>query len=88
MYVPVAVNGCVVPFAMLGSAGVTPIDTSAAALTVNVVLPLGTAPLSCGDSHAAKAGRGCQAVRAGCHANVIYVELMEAEEARVWAEGE
>ena len=39
VYVPVAVNCCVVPFAMLGSAGVTAIDTSAAALTVNVVVP-------------------------------------------------
>ena len=37
--IPVAVNCCVVPFAMLGSAGVTPIDTSAAAVTVRVVEP-------------------------------------------------
>jgi hypothetical protein len=37
---PVAVNCRVSPFAIDGFAGVTPIDTSVAALTVKVVLPL------------------------------------------------
>jgi hypothetical protein len=36
-YTPVAVNCCRVPSAMLGMAGVTPIDTSAAPVTVSVV---------------------------------------------------
>ena len=39
VYVPVAVNCCVVPFAMVGSAGVTSMDTSVAAVTVSVVEP-------------------------------------------------
>jgi len=39
VYVPVAVNGSVRPFATLGFAGVTAIDVSAAAVTVSVVLP-------------------------------------------------
>ncbi len=37
--VPVAVNCCVVPLAMLGFAGVTAMDTSVAGVTVNVVFP-------------------------------------------------
>src|SRR5204863_8149059 len=37
--VPVAVNCCVVPFAMLGSVGVTSIVDRVAAVTVSVVLP-------------------------------------------------
>jgi len=41
---PVAVNCRVIPFATLGFAGVTPIDTSTAGVTVNVVLPV-TPPL-------------------------------------------
>jgi hypothetical protein len=40
LYVPVAVNGWVVPNAIDGVAGVTANDTSAAAVTVNVVVPL------------------------------------------------
>jgi hypothetical protein len=40
VYVPVAVNGCVSPLATLGLAGVTAMETSAAAVTVSVVLPL------------------------------------------------
>src|SRR5688572_12486877 len=39
VYVPVAVNCRVVPFALLGSAGVTSMDTSVAAVTVSVVEP-------------------------------------------------
>jgi hypothetical protein len=38
--VPVAVNCCVVPKAMLGDRGATAIETSTAALTVKVVPPL------------------------------------------------
>ena len=38
--VPVAVNCCVPPFATDGFAGVMAIDTSVAAVTVSVVLPL------------------------------------------------
>jgi hypothetical protein len=38
--VPVAVNCCVVPFAIEGFAGVTAIDTSVAAVTVRVVEPV------------------------------------------------
>ena len=37
---PVATNCCVVLFAIDGVAGVTEIDTSVAAVTVSVVLPL------------------------------------------------
>ncbi len=37
--VPVAVNCCVVPRAIAGLAGVTAIDTRAAAVTVSVVEP-------------------------------------------------
>ena len=44
LYVPVATNCWVVPFAIDGVAGVTAIDTSVAAVTVSVVLPL-TAPI-------------------------------------------
>jgi methylglyoxal synthase len=40
VYVPVAVNCRVSPFAIDGLAGVTAMDTSVAAVTVNVVLPL------------------------------------------------
>jgi hypothetical protein len=40
VYVPVAVNCFGSPFATNGFAGVTAIDTSVAAVTVNVVLPL------------------------------------------------
>jgi hypothetical protein len=40
LYVPVAVNCCVVPMAMEGFAGVTAIDTSAGAVTVSVVEPV------------------------------------------------
>jgi hypothetical protein len=40
VYVPVAVNCCVSPFATLGFAGVTAMDVSAAAATVSVVLPV------------------------------------------------
>jgi hypothetical protein len=40
VYVPVAVNCWVVPFAIDGVGGVTAIDTNVAADTVNVVLPL------------------------------------------------
>jgi hypothetical protein len=40
VYVPVAVNGCVSPFATLGVAGVTAMETSAADTTVSVVLPV------------------------------------------------
>ena len=43
VYTPVAVNCCVRPLAILGRAGVTPIETSVAAATVSVVLP-DTAP--------------------------------------------
>ena len=43
VYVPVAVNCCVRPFAIEGVAGVTPMETSVAAVTVSVVLP-DTAP--------------------------------------------
>jgi hypothetical protein len=39
VYVPVAVNCCVLPLAIEGVAGVTAIDTSVAAVTVSVVLP-------------------------------------------------
>ncbi len=39
VYVPIAVNCCVNPFAILGVSGVTAIDTSAAVLTVKVVDP-------------------------------------------------
>src|SRR3989339_579592 len=38
-YVPVAINCCVVPLAILGLTGVTAMDDSVAAVTVNVVLP-------------------------------------------------
>jgi len=38
--VPVAVNCCLVPSAIEGLAGITAIDASTAALTVNVVLPV------------------------------------------------
>jgi hypothetical protein len=38
--VPVAVNCCIVPSAIDGSAGVTAIDASMAAVTVNVVVPV------------------------------------------------
>ena len=38
--VPVAVNGSVVPLAMLGLAGVTAIDSRTAGLTVSTVEPL------------------------------------------------
>src|SRR5205823_2497571 len=38
--VPVAVNCCFVPLAMLGLAGVTAIDCSAAAVTVRTVEPV------------------------------------------------
>jgi hypothetical protein len=38
-YVPVAKNCLVVPFAMLGLAGVTAIDDSVALVTVSVVVP-------------------------------------------------
>src|SRR2546422_11648394 len=37
--VPVAVNCCFVPFAMLGFVGVTAIEVRVAAVTVSVVLP-------------------------------------------------
>jgi hypothetical protein len=37
---PVAANCCVVPAAMLGVGGVTPMDTTVAGVTVSVVLPL------------------------------------------------
>src|SRR5229473_1848442 len=40
LYVPVAVNGCVVPLAIDGFAGVTAIDDSTAAVTVSVVEPV------------------------------------------------
>jgi hypothetical protein len=40
VYVPVAVNCCVRPFATLGLAGVTAMETSAADITVSVVLPV------------------------------------------------
>jgi hypothetical protein len=40
LYVPVAVNCCVVPLAIDGLAGVTAIDCSVAAVTVNTVEPL------------------------------------------------
>ena len=36
---PVAVNCCVVPLAMLGFGGVTPMDDSVAAVTVRVAVP-------------------------------------------------
>ena len=39
MKVPIALNCCVRPFAMLGFVGVTAIDTSAAAVTFKVVEP-------------------------------------------------
>ena len=38
-YIPVAINCCVVPLAILGLTGVTPMDDRVAAVTVNVVLP-------------------------------------------------
>jgi hypothetical protein len=44
LYAPVATNCCCVPLAIDGVAGVTAIDTSVAAVTVSVVLPL-IAPL-------------------------------------------
>jgi hypothetical protein len=37
VYLPVAVNACVVPFAMVGVAGVSSIETSVAVVTVNWV---------------------------------------------------
>src|SRR5208282_6636110 len=40
LYVPVAVNCCVVPAAIEGFAGVTAIETSVGAVTVSVVEPL------------------------------------------------
>jgi hypothetical protein len=40
LYVPVAVNCCESPFATLGLAGVTAMETSAAPCTVSVVLPV------------------------------------------------
>src|ERR1039458_1201615 len=40
LYVPVAVNGCVVPAAIEAFPGVTAIDTSTAAVTVSVVEPV------------------------------------------------
>ena len=40
LYVPVATNCCFVPLAIDGVAGVTAIDTSVAAVTVSVVLPV------------------------------------------------
>src|SRR5581483_6990544 len=40
VYVPVAVNCCVVPLAIDGFAGVTAIDCNAAAVTVSTVEPL------------------------------------------------
>lgn len=40
VYVPVAVNCCVRPFAMVGDAGVTAMEFSTAPVTVRVVLPL------------------------------------------------
>jgi hypothetical protein len=40
LYVPVAVNGCVLPTAIEAFAGVTAIDTSTAAVTVSVVEPV------------------------------------------------
>src|SRR5215467_1839182 len=40
VYVPVAVNWRVAPLAMVGLAGVSAIDTSAAGPTVSVVLPV------------------------------------------------
>jgi hypothetical protein len=40
VYVPVAVNCCLSPLATLGVAGVTAMETSAAALTVSVVFPV------------------------------------------------
>jgi hypothetical protein len=40
VYVPVAVNACVVPSGTTGTAGVTAIETSTAGLTVTVVEPL------------------------------------------------
>jgi hypothetical protein len=39
LYVPVALNCWVLPLAIDGFTGVTAIDTSVAAVTVNVVLP-------------------------------------------------
>jgi hypothetical protein len=39
VYVPVAVNCCVLPLTTDGFTGVTAIDTSVAAVTVSVVLP-------------------------------------------------
>ena len=39
VYTPTAVNGCVVPSAIVGAAGVTPIDTKVAAVMVMVVVP-------------------------------------------------
>src|SRR5271167_5013755 len=44
LYVPVAVNCCVLPAATDGFTGVTAMDTSVAAVTVSVVLPT-TLPL-------------------------------------------
>jgi hypothetical protein len=40
LYVPVAVNGCVVPAPIEAFPGVTAIDTSTAAVTVSVVEPV------------------------------------------------
>jgi len=40
VYVPLAINCCFVPRAILGLAGVTAMDTSVAVVTVNVVLPV------------------------------------------------
>ena len=40
MYTPVAVNCAVAPSGILGTAGITVIDTSAAGVTVSVVDPL------------------------------------------------
>jgi hypothetical protein len=39
LYVPVAVNCCVLPLVIDGFTGVTAIDASVAAVTVSVVLP-------------------------------------------------
>ena len=38
-YIPVAINGCFVPRAILGLTGVTPMDTSVAAVTLSVAVP-------------------------------------------------
>src|SRR6202022_2729458 len=49
LYVPVAVNCCVLPLAIDGFAGVTAMETRVAAVTVSVVLPETAPEVACMD---------------------------------------